>query len=129
MKKLGVLAGLLFVVSCASNTPPNAAPSSAPAATPAPATAASPARDVMVSKHDPASGKPDTSALQIEPGIVLHLYEVVGTTQGRFHVVAGPDVRDVTLSKDTPMKFTFGARTLSLTLKSVDAKGANIRVE
>ena len=125
MKKLGLLVGLLLMVSCAAKTAPNAAP----AATPGAAPAAGAGRDVMVSKHDPASGKPDTSAVQIEPGIVLHLYEVVGTTQGRFHVVAGADVRDVTLSQGTPMTFTFGTRTLSLTLKSVNAQGANIRVE
>lgn len=124
MKKLGVLLGLLLIVSCAAKTQPNAAP----AATPAVAPAAS-ARDVMVSKHDPASGTPDTSAVQIQPGIVLHLYEVVNATQGRFHVVAGQDVRDVTLSQGTPMTFTFGTRTLSLTLKSVNARGATIRVE
>ena len=117
MKKLGVLVVLLLVVSCAAKTPATSAP------------AAGTARDVSVIKHDPASGKPDTSAIQIEPGIVLHLYEVVNTTQGRFHVVAGPDVRDVTLSQGSTVTLTFGARTLNLTLKSINAQGASVRVE
>ena len=125
MKKLSVLIGLWLIVSCAAKTPPTVAPAVSPAAAPA----AEAGREVTVSKHDPASGKPDTSAMQIEPGIVLHLYEVVNTTQGRFHVVAGPDVRDVTLNQGTPMSFTFGARTLTLTLTSVNTQGAKIRVE
>ena len=117
MKRLGVLVLLLLIVSCAGKTPANSAP------------AAGSARDVSVSKHDPASGKPDTSAIQIEPGIVLHLYEVVNTTQGRFHVVAGPNVRDVTLSQGSTVTLTFGERTLNLTLKSINAQGASVRVE
>ena len=117
MKRLGVLVLLLLTVSCAARTPANSAP------------AAGSGRDVAVSKHDPASGKPDTSAIQIEPGIVLHLYEVVNTTQGRFHVVAGPDVRDVTLSQGSTVTLTFGGRTLHLTLKSINAQGASVRVE
>ena len=117
MKTLGVLVGLLLIVSCAARTPANSAP------------AAGAARDVAVSKHDPASGKPDTSAIQIEPGIVLHLYEVVNTTQGRFHLVAGADVRDVTLTQGSAVTVTFGPKTLSLTLKSINTQGANVRVE
>ena len=117
MKKFAVLVGLLLIVSCAAKTPANSAP------------AAGAARDVAVVKHDPASGKPDTSAIQIEPGIVLHLYEVVNTTQGRFHVVAGADVRDITLTQGSTMTLTFGAKTLNLTLKSINAQGASVRVE
>ena len=117
MKRFAVLVGLLLIVSCASRTPGNSAPEGGSA------------REVSVSKHDPASGKPDTSAIQIQPGIVLHLYEVVNTTQGRFHVVAGSDVRDVTLSQGATLTLTFGGRTLSLTLKSINAQGANVRVE
>jgi hypothetical protein len=126
MKKLGVVAALLLVVACSAKTPPSAAPASGPVAA-APAAAAG--RDVMAAKHDPASGKPDTSAVQIDPGIVLHLYEVVNATQGKFHVVAGNDVRDVTMTQGTPMSFTFGTRTLTLTIKSITPQGANVRVE
>ncbi len=88
MKHLGMIAGVLLLVSCTAKTPLNPA-----------AEVAGTGSDIAVSKHDPASGKPDTSAVQIQPGIVLHLYEVVNTTQGRFHVVAGADVRDVTLTQ------------------------------
>ena len=117
MKYLGVIVALLLFVSCAAKTPPNAVP------------VAGTSGDVAVSKHDPASGKPDTSAVQIQPGILLHLYEVVNTTQGRFHVVAGADVRDVTLTQGSTVTLTFGTRTVSLTLKSVNPQGANVRVE
>lgn len=126
MRKIGVVAALFLVVSCSAKTPPSAAPASTPAAT---APAAGAGRDVMAAKHDPASGKPDTSAVQIDPGIVLHLYEVVNATQGKFHVVAGNDVRDVTMTQGTPMSFTFGTRTLTLTIKTITAQGANVRVE
>ena len=119
MKKLAALASLLLVVSCAAKAP----------ATPAPASAAGTARDVAVSKHDPSSGKPDTSAIQVEPGIVVHLYEVVSATQGKFHVVAGADVRDVTLTKGSTLTLTFGTRTLNLTMTSITPQGANLRVE
>lgn len=130
MKRLGVLVGVLLTVSCAANTPPSAAPAPSPAAaSAAAASSAGAGRDVMAAKHDPASGKPDTSAVQIDPGIVLHLYEVVNATQGKFHVVAGNDVRDVTMTQGTPMSFTFGTRTLTLTIKTITAQGANVRVE
>jgi hypothetical protein len=117
MNKFGVLLALLLTVSCAPKAPATAAP--VPGAD----------RNVLVSKHDPASGTPDTSAVQVQPGILLHLYEVVNTTQGRFHVVAGDDVRDVTLTQGTAVTLTFGTRTLTLTLTSVNTQGANVRVE
>lgn len=129
MKRLGVLVGLVLVAACAAKTTSNPAPAATPTPTPTATAPAGAGRDVMISKHDTASGKPDTSAVQIEPGIVLHLYEVVSTTQGKFHVVAGNDVRDVTLTQGTPMSFTFGTRTLSLTMKSITPQGANVRVE
>ncbi len=119
MKHLGMIAGVLLLVSCTAKTPPPDAAT----------VVAGTGSDIAVSKHDPASGKPDTSAVQIQPGIVLHLYEVVNTTQGRFHVVAGADVRDVTLTQGSTVTLTFGTRTVSLTLKSVNPQGANVRVE
>ena len=117
MKNLSVLVVVLLVMSCGAKMPPNAP------------LAAGTVRDVAVSKHDPASGKPDTSAVQLEPGVVLHLYEVVNTTQGRFHVAVGGDVKDVTLSTGTTTPLTFGTRILNVTLKSINARGANVRLE
>lgn len=116
MKKLGLLLSLLLIASCAAKAPANSAP------------AAGGARDVLVTKHDPASGKPDTSAVEVQPGIVVHLYAVNGT-QGRFHVVVGSDVRDITLGQGASVTLTFGTRTLNMTLKSVNAQGAQLRVE
>ena len=117
MKKIIVLVGTLLVMSCAAKTPPNSP------------LAAGTVRDVSVSKHDPASGKPDTSAVQLQPGVVLHLYEVVSTTQGRFHVAVSGDVKDVTLTTGAMMPLTFGPRILNVTLKSINARGATVRLE
>ena len=117
MKKLSVLVGLCLVMSCAAKTPPNSP------------LAAGTVRDVAVAKHDPTSGKPDTTAVRLEPGIVVHLYEVVNTTQGRFHVAIGGDVKDVTLTKGSTTPLTFGTKILSVTLKSINPQGANVRLE
>jgi len=117
MKKLSVLVGLCLVMSCAAKTPPNSP------------LAAGTVRDVAVAKHDPTSGKPDTSAVQLQPGVVLHLYEVVNTTEGRFHVAVGGDVKDVTLTTGVMMPLSFGTRILNVTLKSISARGANVRLE
>ena len=117
MKKLSVLVGVLLLMSCAAKTPPNSP------------IAAGTVRDVAVAKHDPASGTPDTSAVQLQPGVVLHLYEVVNATQGRFHVAVGGDVKDVTLSTGATTPLTFGAKILNVTLKSINARGASVRLE
>ena len=121
MKKLSVLVVVCLVVSCAAKTPPKTAPN-APLA-------AGTVRDVAVAKYDPASGTPDTTAVQLQPGVVLHLYEVVSATQGRFHVAVSGDVKDVTLTTGTMMPLTFGTRILNVTLKSINARGANVRLE
>ena len=47
----------------------------------------------------------------------------------RFHVAIGGDVKDVTLTTGATMPLTFGTRILSVTLKSINPQGANVRLE
>ena len=44
-------------------------------------------------------------------------------------VSVGGDVKDVTLTTGAMMPLSFGPRILNVTLKSISARGANVRLE
>ncbi len=44
-------------------------------------------------------------------------------------MAVGGDVKDVTLTTGAMMPLSFGPRILNVTLKSISARGANVRLE